>query len=93
MLEKSQPSLFVDTPLALRLKAMRVETIVVAGVATDIGIEFTCRHGAALGYHSVVVEDASGAYSQEAHERSIAFLKSWTTLVVKTDEVTAAWAG
>ena len=84
VLEKSQPSLFVDTPLDLRLKTLGVDTLIMTGVATDIGIEFTCRHAAALGYFSVVVEDATGSYTREAHERSIAFLRSWTTPVVTT---------
>lgn len=84
VLEKSQPSLFVDTPLDLRLKTLGVDTLIVCGVATDIGIEFTCRHAAALGYFTVVVEDASGAYSDAAHERSLAFLRGWTTPVVDT---------
>jgi len=87
VLEKSQPSLFVDTPLDLRLKTLGVDTLIIGGVATDIGIEFTCRHAAALGYFSVVVEDASGAYSDAAHERSLAFLRGWTTPVVDTATV------
>jgi nicotinamidase-related amidase len=92
VLEKSQPSLFVDTPLDLRLKTMAIDTLVMTGVATDIGIELTCRHGAALGYYSVVVEDATGSYTSEAHERSLAFLSGWTTPVVTTQTVVEAWA-
>jgi nicotinamidase-related amidase len=92
VLEKSQPSLFVDTPLDLRLKTMAIDTLVMTGVATDIGIELTCRHGAALGYYSVVVEDATGSYTSEAHERSLAFLSGWTTPVVTTQTVIEAWA-
>jgi nicotinamidase-related amidase len=84
VLEKSQPSLFIDTPLDLRLMTLGVDTLIVCGVATDIGIEFTCRHAAALGYFTVVVEDASGAYSDAAHERSLTFLRGWTTPVVDT---------
>jgi nicotinamidase-related amidase len=87
VLEKSQPSLFVDTPLDLRLKSLGRDTLIMAGVATDIGIEFTCRHAAALGYYTVVVEDACGSYSREAHERSLAFLRGWTTPVVDTRTV------
>jgi nicotinamidase-related amidase len=86
VLEKSQPSLFVDTPLDLRLKTLGVDTLIMTGVATDIGIEFTCRHAAALGYFSVVIEDATGSYNREAHERSIAFLRGWTTPVVTTQQ-------
>ena len=54
------------------------------GVATDVGIELTCRHAAALGYFSVVIEDATGSYTLEAHERSLAFLRGWTTPVIST---------
>ncbi len=91
VLQKSQPSLFVDTPLDLRLKTMGVDTLVIAGVATDIGVEFTCRHAAALGYYTVVAEDASGSYSALAHERSLDFLRSWTTPVVKAETICAHW--
>jgi len=91
VIEKSQPSLFVDTSFDLRLKTLGVKTLVIAGVATDIGVEFNCRHAAALGYYSVVVEDACGSYTQEAHDRSIDFLRSWTTQVVSTQEVLDHW--
>jgi nicotinamidase-related amidase len=84
VIEKSQPSLFVNTPLDLVLKSLGRDTLIMAGVATDIGIEFTCRHAASLGYYSVAVEDACGSYSREAHERSLAFLRGWTTPVVDT---------
>jgi nicotinamidase-related amidase len=84
VIEKSQPSLFVNTSLDLILKTLGRDTLIMAGVATDIGIEFTCRHAAALGYYSVAVEDACGSYSSEAHERSLAFLRGWTTPVVDT---------
>jgi nicotinamidase-related amidase len=91
VLEKSQPSLFVDTPLNLRLRTLGVRSLVLTGVATEIGIEFTARHAAALGYHSVVIEDATGSYTIEAHERSLAFLRGWTTPVVKAESVIEIW--
>jgi nicotinamidase-related amidase len=92
VLQKSQPSLFIDTPLDLRLKTMAIDTLVMTGVATDIGIELTCRHGATLGYYSVAVEDATGSYNNEVHERSLAFLRGWTTPVVKTKAILDTWA-
>jgi nicotinamidase-related amidase len=91
--EKSQPSLFVDTPFDLRLKTRGIQTLVLAGVATDIGIEFTARHGAALGYYSVIAEDATGSYSAEAQANSIAFFRRWTSPVVQVSEIEAVWAG
>ena len=90
VLEKSMPSLFVDTPLDLRLKARGITTVVLAGVATDIGIEFTARHALASGYYSVIAEDATGAYTEEAHARSISFLRAWTP-VVSTSDICGVW--
>ncbi len=91
VLDKSQPSLFVDTPLDLRLKTLGIRTLVLAGATTDIGIEFTARHAAALGYYSVIVEDATGAYSRRAHERSIEFFRSWITPVAQAEGVCSIW--
>jgi nicotinamidase-related amidase len=93
VIEKSQPSFFVDTPLDLRLKELGVRTVVLAGVATDIGVEFTARHAAALGYFSVIAEDATGSYTDEAQARSIAFLKSWTSPVVPVADIASRWRG
>ena len=90
VIEKSQPSLFIDTPLDSRLKVLGVRTVVIAGFATDIGVEFTARHASASGYFSVVAEDATGSHSAEAHERSILFLKSWVQ-VASTSEIIGAW--
>ncbi len=92
VLEKSQPSLFVDTPLEMRLRTLGVKTLVLAGVATDIGVEFTARHGAARGFYSVIAEDATGSYTDAAQERSIAFLKSWITPVVSVDNIAQHWS-
>lgn len=90
VIEKSMPSFFHDTPLDLRLKARGITTVVLAGVATDIGIEFTARHAFAHGYYSVIAEDATGSYTQEAHERSLAYMRVWMP-VVGTSDITRVW--
>jgi nicotinamidase-related amidase len=90
VLEKSQPSLFVDTPIDLRLKTKGIKTLVICGVATDIGVEFTARHAAATGYFPVIAEDACGAYTEEAHNRSIASMQSMMS-VASVAEITACW--
>ena len=92
VLKKQQPSLFFNTPFDHHLRIKGIRTIVLAGFATDIGIDFTARHGNALGYHAVIVEDATGAYAQANHERSIAFLRDWAE-VASTAQVVAEWAG
>jgi nicotinamidase-related amidase len=90
VIEKSQPSFFFDTPLDSRLKAIGVRTVVIAGFATDIGVEFTARHASALGYFSIIAEDASGSYTTEAHEHSLKFLRRWVQ-VAKTSKIKDAW--
>lgn len=90
VLEKSQPSFFVDTPLDLRLKARGIKTIVLAGVATDIGIEFTARHASASGYYAVIAEDACGSYTDEAHANSMTYLRKWM-VVASTQEIVQSW--
>jgi nicotinamidase-related amidase len=92
VLKKQQPSLFFNTPFDHHLRIKGIRTIVLAGFATDIGIDFTARHGNALGYHAVIAEDACGAYAPANHERSIAFLRDWAE-VASTAEVVAAWSG
>ena len=92
VLKKQQPSLFFNTPFDHHLRIKGIRTIVLVGFATDIGIDFTARHGNALGYHSVIVEDATGAYAQANHERSIAFLSDWAN-VASTAQVVAQWGG
>lgn len=88
--KKQQPSLFIDTPFAHHLKVQGIRSIVLVGFATDIGVEFTARHAIALGYHVIVVEDATGAYVQAGHDRSIAFLRDWAE-VAKASQVVDEW--
>jgi nicotinamidase-related amidase len=92
VLKKQQPSLFFNTPFDHHLSIKGIRTIVLAGFATDIGIDFTARHGNALGYHAVIAEDACGAYVQANHERSIAFLRDWAE-VASTAQVVSEWCG
>lgn len=90
VIEKSMPSLFVDTPLDIRLKARGIDSLVLCGVATDIGVEFTARHAMTKGYYSVIAEDATAAYTDEAQARSIAFMRGWFP-VVQSQEICAHW--
>ncbi len=90
ILQKSMPSLFVDTPLDVRLKARGITSLVLTGVATDIGVEFTARHAMAKGYYAVIAEDATGSYSPEAQARSIGFMRGWFP-ISNADEICGIW--
>jgi len=73
--DKITMSAFEGTPLNIALRDCGITTFAIAGIATEIGIEPTVRHGADLGYIPVVVTDACGAGHPEAAERSLASIK------------------
>lgn len=90
VLTKSTASFFVDTPLEIRLRARGIATLVLAGVATEHGIEFTARHAGALGFYVVVAADACGTFDLQAHENSLRYLRSGVD-VLDSAEIAAVW--
>jgi nicotinamidase-related amidase len=68
-------SAFEGTPLAIALRDLGVNAFAIVGVATEIGIEPTVRHGGDLGLIPVVVEDACGPGHPEEGERALACLR------------------
>jgi biuret amidohydrolase len=73
--DKITMSAFESTPLDIALRDCGIHTVIIVGVATEIGIEPTVRHAADLGYIPVVVTDACGAGNREAGQRAIASLR------------------
>ncbi len=73
--DKLTMSAFESTPLDIALRDCGIQTVIVVGVATEIGIEPTIRHAADLGYIPVMVTDACGAGNEEAGQRAVASLK------------------
>ena len=73
--DKLTMSAFEGTWLDFALRDCGINAFIVVGVATEIGIEPTIRHGADLGYIPVLVSDACGAGNEEAGNRSIESLK------------------
>jgi nicotinamidase-related amidase len=68
-------SAFESTPLDIALRDCGVTAFAICGVALEIGIEPTVRHGADLGYIPVVVTDACGAGNHEAGRRALASIE------------------
>ncbi len=69
--DKITMSAFEGTPLDIVLRDCGLSAFAIVGVATEIGIEPTVRHGADLGYVPVVVTDACGAGDGDAAKRSL----------------------
>ena len=62
-------SAFAGTFLDIALRDCGINSFAVVGVATEVGIEPTVRHGTDRGYIPVVVTDACGAGNDEAGEQ------------------------
>jgi biuret amidohydrolase len=75
VLDKITMSAFEGTPLSIVLRDCGLKSFLLCGVATEIGIEPTVRHGSDLGFIPVVIADACGAGDAEAGERAMASLR------------------
>jgi nicotinamidase-related amidase len=53
------------------LRARGIDTIVLCGVRTTVGIETTVRDGRDLGYNMVLVSDCTGGVSPEDHQFTV----------------------
>jgi nicotinamidase-related amidase len=73
--DKISMSAFEGTPLNMALRDCGIVAFAIVGIALEIGIEPTVRHGADLGYIPVVVKDACGFGHRDAAERSLAALE------------------
>ena len=69
--DKLAMSAFEGTWLDFALKDCGINAFIIVGVATEIGIDPTIRHGADLGYIPIFVTDACGSGNEEAARRSI----------------------
>ena len=68
-------SAFEGTPLDIALRDCGINAFIIVGVAMEVGIEPTVRHGADLGYIPIVVADACGCGHAEAAERAVMSLR------------------
>jgi nicotinamidase-related amidase len=68
---KRQWGAFYGTELDLQLRRRGIKTIVLGGIATNIGVESTARAAWEHGYAIVLAEDATSAMSAEMHEFAI----------------------
>ncbi|MER7755883.1 isochorismatase family protein [Kitasatospora sp. NPDC097643] len=63
---------FHGTGLHELLQARGVDTLVMAGIATNLGVESTARAAGDHGYGLVFVEEAMAALTEEEHRASVA---------------------
>lgn len=78
---------FTGTDLDLQLRRRGIRTIVLAGMATNFGVESTARSAWELSYNIVVVEDACTSRSAELHDFAVANILPQISRLTSTDAI------
>lgn len=68
VITKRQWGAFYGTDLDLQLRRRGIDTIVLCGVSTGIGVDTTAREAYQHGYHQIFAEDAMTASTKEEHD-------------------------
>ncbi len=93
VVDKHRFSGFFGTDLDELLRILRVDTLVVTGVATNVCVESTVRDAFAHDYRIVVPREATSSYTEEMEAASLAAMGFMFADVVGADEVVAALGG
>lgn len=64
---KRQWGAFYGTELDLQLRRRGIDTLVLCGISTGIGVDTTARDAFQMGYRQVFAEDAMAAFTEEEH--------------------------
>jgi nicotinamidase-related amidase len=87
LVTKHQWGAFYGTDLDVQLRRRGVRTVVLGGIATNIGVESTARQAHEHGYEVVTVEDAMTSFSSEMHAFSVNVIFPMLSRVVKADDI------
>jgi nicotinamidase-related amidase len=89
---KHQPNAFYCTDLEVHLRRHGIGTIVLGGIATDLGVESTARAAYERGYEQVFVEDAMAAREADRHTFPVTRVFPSMGRVRSTDKLLASLA-
>jgi ureidoacrylate peracid hydrolase len=90
---KHRYSAFIDTDLDVILRSRKVSSLLLTGVATNVCVESTARHGFMKDYQVTLVEDCCAASSLEEHQGTLLNISKFFGDVAKADTVLAALRG
>lgn len=82
---KHRVSALYATPLETILRANQIDTVIVSGVSTNMAIDTVTRELHDRDYKVIIVKDACGAPSAEAHNAALATLSRLATVCNVSD--------
>ena len=87
---KRQWGAFYGTDLELQLRRRGIDTIILCGISTNIGVESTARNAWEMGFNLVIAEDACSAAATDQHVGSMKNIFPRIGRVRTTDEILSA---
>jgi nicotinamidase-related amidase len=90
VITKRQWGAFYGTELGLQLRRRGIDTIVLCGISTNIGVETTARDAYQRGYNQVFATDAMAASTKGEHETTLTYIFPRIGLLRTTDQILAA---
>ncbi len=84
---KRQWGAFFGTDLDLQLRRRGIQTIVLGGVATNMGVESTARDAWEHGYAVVLAEDTTSSLSTEMHQFAVSHILPRLSRVTKSADI------
>ena len=90
VITKRQWGAFYGTELDLQLRRRGIDTILLAGISTNVGVESTARDAYERGYEQVFVEDAMAARNPDEHAHTVRTVFARIGRVRSTAQVLAA---
>lgn len=90
VITKRQWGAFYGTELDLQLRRRGIDTILLCGISTNIGVESTARDAYERGYQQVFVEDAMAAREADEHTHTVRTVFSRIGRVRTAQDVLAA---
>lgn len=90
VITKKQWGAFYGTELDLQLRRRKIDTIVLCGISTNVGVESTARFAYEYGYQQIFAEDAMASSSKELHSNTVNSVFRRIGRVRSTDEIVKA---
>ncbi|MFM0291179.1 hydrolase [Paraburkholderia megapolitana] len=87
LVTKHQWGAFYGTDLDVQLRRRNVKTVVLAGIATNFGVESTARQAYEHGYEVVIAENATTSVSDAMHAFAVNNILPLLARVVQADDI------
>jgi nicotinamidase-related amidase len=90
LVTKRQWGAFYGTELDMQLRRRGIDTLVLGGISTSIGVDTTAREAYQLGYQQVFAEDAMAALTPEEHQYTLKYIFPRIGRIRQSEEIIQA---